>query len=137
MAVPTTTLDGHSGHWVCKGSDSVFIEGFNASRIGDTTSCAGKIVEGSSTVFTGGTPVLAPGAPSDPSEVIGSDLYQTYSKLLMIGGYASLPKTGWQGIIYAATAANDLGVAPTATGDLLLADGARSNALKLIEVLSK
>lgn len=135
MAAPTTNPDVHSSDWVCTGSDSVLIERCNASRISDTTTCAGTIVEGSTTIFTGGVKVLAPGAPASPSERVGSDLYQLYDRMLMLGGYAQLPRTAWQRFIYAATAANDLGIAPPGTGDALLAEGARSHATQWTQSL--
>src|SRR5690606_1473994 len=106
MAAPTTVLAPPASHWVTSGSDSVLIERFNASRVGDRTSCGGTAVGGSSTVYTGGVQVFSPGQDSDPAEVIGSDFYRLYSTFLMIGSYADLPRGRWATAMYGAGAIN-------------------------------
>jgi uncharacterized Zn-binding protein involved in type VI secretion len=47
-------IDCHPGQKIADGSDSVFIEGWNASRKTDETWCAGKISDGCHTVLIGG-----------------------------------------------------------------------------------
>jgi uncharacterized Zn-binding protein involved in type VI secretion len=47
----------HSGESIAEGSDTVFIENWNASRKGDATTCAGKIQDGCASVLIGGNPI--------------------------------------------------------------------------------
>lgn len=47
----------HSGQTIAEGSDTVFIESWNASRKGDATQCDGKIQDGCPTVLIGGNPI--------------------------------------------------------------------------------
>jgi len=47
----------HSGESIAEGSDTVFIENWNASRKSDQTTCAGKIQDGCHSVLIGGNPI--------------------------------------------------------------------------------
>jgi uncharacterized Zn-binding protein involved in type VI secretion len=47
----------HPGQTIAEGSDTVFIENWNASRKGDATMCAGKIQDGCANVLIGGNPI--------------------------------------------------------------------------------
>jgi uncharacterized Zn-binding protein involved in type VI secretion len=60
----------HSGQTIAEGSDSVFIENWNASRKGDATQCAGKIQDGCANVLIGGNPIGRHGS-ADRSELPG------------------------------------------------------------------
>src|SRR5262249_53593866 len=46
----------HSGQTIAEGSETVFMENWNASRKGDATMCAGKIQDGCANVLIGGAP---------------------------------------------------------------------------------
>ena len=54
----------HSGQTIAEGSDTVFIESWNASRKGDATMCAGKIQDGCASVLIGGNPIGRAGSAS-------------------------------------------------------------------------
>lgn len=47
----------HAGAQIATGSETVYIENFNAARVGDKTSCTGEIMEGAETVGIGGESV--------------------------------------------------------------------------------
>lgn len=61
-------LECHTGQTIAEGSDSVFIENWNASRKGDATMCAGKIQDGCASVLIGGNPIGRAGS-ADRSEI--------------------------------------------------------------------
>jgi uncharacterized Zn-binding protein involved in type VI secretion len=130
MACLDTTVDVHHPAWVCRGSSSVFIEGWNASRIGDTTTCDGLIVEGSSTIFTGGEQVLAPDAPENPNEIRGGDLFRAYSFSLMVAGMLNPPRNAYEAVVYGAARLSDLGVLREQLAPVLTAEGVLSHAAK-------
>ncbi|MEP7124025.1 MAG: PAAR domain-containing protein [Byssovorax sp.] len=51
----------HTGAKIAKGSETVFIEGLNAARMTETTSCAGWITTGAKKTFIGGESVTLEG----------------------------------------------------------------------------
>jgi len=59
--------DKHGSHLVAEGSSTVYINGMPAARVGDLSTCGGKINAGSSNVFIGGQTVqtedIAPEVP--------------------------------------------------------------------------
>ena len=82
-----TRTDQHDG-FVTTGSDSVFIEGFPASRRTDSTSCAGTIFRGSAHIFYGGAATGdAPGQYLNP-------FLQAVDFALAIASFKK-PKNAW------------------------------------------
>jgi len=63
-------LKCHEGQTIAEGSDSVFIENWNASRKGDATQCGGKIQDGCANVLIGGNSIGRHGS-ADRSELPG------------------------------------------------------------------
>jgi len=57
LSVVVCSKRGHGANLVAEGSSKVYINGMPASRVGDHSSCGGKISAGSSNVFIGGATV--------------------------------------------------------------------------------
>jgi hypothetical protein len=72
----------HTGAKVAKGSETVFIEGLNAARMTETTSCAGWITTGAKQTFIGGDSVTLEGTEDAPEE---GDLL---ALVIKVAGYA-------------------------------------------------
>jgi len=83
-----TKTDQHGG-FVTTGSDSVFIEGFPASRRTDSTSCAGTIARGSAHIFYGGAL-----SGAGPGQYLSGPM-QGVSVALTLVGFAKNPKNAW------------------------------------------
>ncbi len=95
----------HGGAQIATGSETVYIEQRNAARVGDQTSCSGKIIEGSKTVGIGG-PTVALIDPKDWSPEVPLWLENTVyyvDKVGVVLGFVSglgsmrtLLATGWK-----------------------------------------
>lgn len=130
MANRVTTLT-HRSEYVAKGSKTVLVEGFNASRRGDETSCLGVVAEGSDTVLIGGESVNAPLAPARDDERTGGTAFEIYATLLWAAGYTSRPTGAIDASLQAASAVNDMGVMPDWVEHALNAEGTMSTAKNL------
>lgn len=90
-AHPFTKVDCHSENFVMQGSKTTFIEGVNASRRKDKTSCGGAIMEGCPTVYIGGVPTNLPGMPDPKEERYRSKLMGWTRFFLDLGALAKFP----------------------------------------------
>ena len=127
MAVERCTLTQHAGAWVCSGSESVFTEGFNASRRLDITTCGGIVAEGSETVFIGGAPTRNPLVPPGDISELDPAYMRAVNFLAGAAGLANLPKSGWQAAFYVMDVADTAGVElPAAVNMLRLGESGRN-----------
>jgi uncharacterized Zn-binding protein involved in type VI secretion len=108
-ASPATTLSRDVSDWVCQGSDTVFIELCNASRVGAKTTCDGQVITGEETVFYGGEQVMAPGAVIG-EEKVGGEAFGWYSFAVTWTPYGSLPTSKLGAAVYVVGAATDAGL---------------------------
>lgn len=136
-AAPTSTLTRDTADWVSSGSDIVFIERCNASRLGDIATCGGHILGGSQTVFYGfNRRAYFPGADENPRQKItGDGWFQAYSTVLSIG---PAPQGAINRTLWVVSAAGALGVPQAQTPAAAVgAYGHADNAYQLLQWLRR